>query len=104
MIKPERWVDPDAFADNPEEEIEHCKICGTCVVDHSHHCGAFGKCIGGKNQYEFYCFLLLTGINATLIVLRMFGLILVEAKPTSEVPATLLGGNNSTLPGDGGKI
>ena len=38
--------------------IEHCKICNVCIMEMSYHCFWIGKCIGKKNKFYFYSFLL----------------------------------------------
>ena len=44
------------------EHIEHCKICNICVMEMMFHCFWIGKCIGKKNKYYYYCFIIMTGV------------------------------------------
>jgi hypothetical protein len=37
---------------------EHCRRCGICIEDRSHHCSIIGGCIGKGNKLCYYFFLL----------------------------------------------
>lgn len=43
--------------------MEHCDDCNVCIEGLDHHCGFFNKCIGGKQKYAFYLFLLCVGMG-----------------------------------------
>ena len=47
---------PHAIVDNDIDDMrwKHCHECGICVPDLDHHCDFFGKCITGKNLWQFY--------------------------------------------------
>lgn len=38
--------------------VEHCEICGVCILEHDHHCQWIGKCVGKHNLIYFNCFLI----------------------------------------------
>ena len=40
---------------NPK--LNHCCICGICIINVDHHCDVFGKCIAKNNIFCFYFFL-----------------------------------------------
>lgn len=44
----------------------HCVICKECVLEFNHHCFWINKCIGKKNIYIFYLFLLVLLCNLIL--------------------------------------
>jgi palmitoyltransferase len=52
---------------------KHCRECGKCVALHDHHCPWLGICIGEKNRFYFWWYLLfecaLLWISAVVLVL-----------------------------------
>ena len=50
--------------------IKHCFICDKCVVDFSHHCFWFNKCIAKNNRFLYILFILfsLIYVNHTLYI------------------------------------
>ena len=36
---------------------KHCKDCGRCVALHDHHCPWLGICVGERNRFQFYWYL-----------------------------------------------
>jgi palmitoyltransferase ZDHHC9/14/18 len=45
----------------------HCYDCEVCVKDLDHHCPWTGKCIGRKNLYFFYLFLLFLTLHILFV-------------------------------------
>lgn len=43
-----------------ETEPVHCEDCDICVEGFDHHCPWTGKCIGRRNLYGFYVFVIST--------------------------------------------
>lgn len=41
----------------------HCIVCDKCVLEFNHHCFWINKCIGKRNLYTFYFFLLTVLFN-----------------------------------------
>ena len=37
---------------------EHCDNCGLCIEKQIHHCFIFGKCVGKKNFFAYFSFVL----------------------------------------------
>lgn len=44
---------------NIEQPIraKHCKDCGRCIALHDHHCPWLGICVGERNRFQFYWYL-----------------------------------------------
>jgi hypothetical protein len=40
----------------------HCHTCDTCVLEHDHHCGVIGGCVGQRSLRWFTLYLLCIGI------------------------------------------
>ena len=40
------------------KNVNHCFDCGICIEGYDHHCPWVSKCIGNKNLYSFYCFMI----------------------------------------------
>ena len=40
------------------KKVNHCFDCGICIEGYDHHCPWVSKCIGNKNLYSFYCFMI----------------------------------------------
>lgn len=62
----------------------HCIICDQCVLEFNHHCFWANKCIGKRNLFIFYTFLLALAIN--LIVLIIFSYILLNSPGINSPP------------------
>ena len=43
---------------NTNNKTKHCSFCNICVEKMDHHCPWTGKCIGRKNIFPFYIFIL----------------------------------------------
>ena len=56
------------FGEN--DKVKHCKICGVCIENASHHFLFIGKCVGKKNKISFY------GMIFSLVVLCIYILII----------------------------
>lgn len=54
---------------------KHCRECGKCVAVHDHHCPWIGLCIGEKNRFYFWWYLVfetfLLWISAVLVVMSI---------------------------------
>ncbi len=40
----------------------HCYVCGVCVLEHDHHCGVIGGCVGMRSLRWFALYLVCIGI------------------------------------------
>ena len=50
---------PICYIEKDEKFITHCYVCNKCVFDFNHHCFWLNCCIGGKNKYYYFIFLLM---------------------------------------------
>ena len=46
---------------------KHCTICDVCVLDHDHHCGIAGICLGHRNVTYFFLTELFGGMSAFIL-------------------------------------
>lgn len=58
-----------------DKNMVHCEDCGLCVEGYDHHCPWTTKCIGKKNLYSFYGFILGT---LALFFYLIFGMIFLK--------------------------
>lgn len=47
----------------------HCYLCGVCVLEHDHHCGIVGGCIGQRTLRFFVAYLCTISSSATMMFL-----------------------------------
>ncbi len=59
---------------NPNDNVEHCNMCGICIERYDHHCIWVGKCIGKNNCFTFYTMLGLVFINYAYITFLVYSL------------------------------
>jgi hypothetical protein len=45
----------------------HCNICDYCCEKFDHHCPWIGVCVGKKNYFSFFLYILFTAIHMILI-------------------------------------
>ena len=57
---------------NPNQNVEHCDMCGICVENIDHHCIWVGKCVGKNNKFSFYAMLFSIGMVYSYIILIGF--------------------------------
>ena len=57
---------------NPEQRVEHCKMCNICVEGMDHHCVWVGKCVGKNNAFSFYAMLVSIGLFYGYIIYLAF--------------------------------
>ena len=48
---------------------KHCIWCNKCIQKYDHHCSVFGKCIGKRNLFFFWLFLILSGLEGPLSII-----------------------------------
>lgn len=54
---------------NPNNNVEHCSMCGICVENIDHHCVWVGKCVAKNNKFSFYAMLFSIGLIYAYIML-----------------------------------
>jgi hypothetical protein len=47
----------------------HCYTCGVCVLEHDHHCGIVGGCVGSRTLRYFVAYLVCISTSATSMFL-----------------------------------
>jgi hypothetical protein len=43
----------------------HCHVCNVCVLEHDHHCGVIGGCVGQRSLRYFAAYLVLIGVSTS---------------------------------------
>lgn len=57
---------------NPNNNVEHCSMCGICIEKMDHHCIWVGKCVAKNNRFSFYAMLGSIGIIYAYIIFLAF--------------------------------
>ena len=65
---------------NPEQRVEHCKMCNVCIEGMDHHCVWVGKCVGKKNAFSFYAMLVSIGLVYGYIIYLAFFQVSMKVK------------------------
>lgn len=61
----------------------HCYFCGVCVLEHDHHCGVIGGCVGLRSLRWFTLFVVCIGVGAIVACSWMIRFIVFSI---SEMP------------------
>lgn len=64
----------------------HCHVCNVCVLEHDHHCGVIGGCVGLRSLRWFTSYLTCIGVASGYAVMMIIrGLVLVHrVKPNAK--------------------
>jgi len=60
--------------------VSHCKKCDNCVENFDHHCPWLGNCIGKKNYFYFFIFLIFCNIFIISNLFSCLSLIIINWK------------------------
>ncbi len=62
------WVEID-------KNVNHCYECNICIEGYDHHCSIICKCIGRRNKYLFYVFMISTILLLAYFIISIFILV-----------------------------
>lgn len=72
---------------NQELTTTHCIVCDQCIFNFNHHCFWVNKCIGKRNLWLFYSFLIAVAVNLGLIIITAYQVyIITEFSVLNNVP------------------
>jgi len=57
---------------------KHCYYCRECIERYDHHCEWVNNCIGIRNHWMFFFFVLFIFINLTIVITLAFYQLFVE--------------------------
>ena len=57
---------------NIKKNTSHCEICNICIEENDHHCVWTSKCIGKRNIFSFYIFLIFTFLALVNVLFTLF--------------------------------
>ena len=60
--------------------VSHCKKCDNCVENFDHHCPWLGNCIGKKNYFYFFIFLIFCNVFIISNLFSSLALIIIDWK------------------------
>ena len=60
--------------------VSHCKKCDNCVENFDHHCPWLGNCIGKKNYFYFFIFLIFCNVFILSNLFSCLSLIIMRLK------------------------
>lgn len=58
--------------------IKHCLICDVCIENFDHHCSWLNNCIGRRNIYLFWIFLILITFNIVFNIAIVFECMIIQ--------------------------
>ncbi|EPY22082.1 hypothetical protein STCU_04533 [Strigomonas culicis] len=81
----------------------HCYTCGVCVLEHDHHCGIIGGCVGLRSLRWFTLFVVCIGLGAIVACSWMIRFLsaMISQMPVHNRSATTIP-LNMTGPMEGG--
>jgi hypothetical protein len=71
----------------------HCHTCDACVLEHDHHCGVIGGCVGQRSLRWFTLYLVCIGVSTTHGVTW-----LIRSMIAMNSPSTAVGDSSTPMP------
>ncbi|OMJ71578.1 hypothetical protein SteCoe_30171 [Stentor coeruleus] len=69
---------------------KHCKICKKCVHRYDHHCSWLGNCIGERNYFYYYVYLISQSLELSLAVYFLIDSIRITSFMVAPIIGTIV--------------